>query len=457
MVGVADVVLVSAIVWTTGGVGSEYCPLYFLPIVVAAVRLDMYAGIAVSGTAACLYEVVALTASQQPSVLSYEAASTLRIFVGFSTIGLLFLLLGRESKLSNDLRDTLHHSLRRVAAVYEVAHAANTGANLTGVLTIILDHAARATNAANGSVFLLTKEKELRPVASLYTPSGGAEPLAQPPMEPAMEAVRRAEPMTISMTLADGSPPVSVVYIPLHMATHHAAMAVDSTDSVTPAGALGVLVLVSAQGKQFASRHLEFLSPLCSEAALAIENARLRSELHRLAVTDPLTGMLNRREVERELGRELERAYRYNRPLSVVLLDVDHLKKVNDGFGHAAGDEILIALARMLQRITRSTEIAGRIGGDEFMVVLPETEARDAAALADRIVEGLPEALRAWPNLAEADRIAPLVGLSAGIADTGDGVNSPERLTARADAALYEAKRSGRNRVCTTMQQSAVW
>lgn len=440
VITIADTLLISGIIWMTGGIMSEYYLLYFVPVVVAAIRLDTRSGLAACATASCFYSVIVMAAPPEPPVLPVQVVRALSLFIAVLVMALFFLLLGRETKLTDDLRDTLHHSLRRVAAVYEVAHAANTGADLTGVLTIILDHAARATNAANGSVFLLSEGDQLRSVASLYTPSVGAEPSAQPPIEPALEAVRTAVAVTASVAQPDSSTPASVVYVPLH----------------TPAGTLGVLALVSRQGRKFARRHLDFLTSLCSEAALAIENAQLRSELRRLAVTDPLTGMPNRREVERHLSLELERAARHRRPLSLIMLDVDDLKEVNDGYGHAVGDEVLIALARMMQQSIRSSEIAGRVGGDEFTIVLPETEPRGAIALAERLIEGLPEALRSWPNLPEAARIAETVGISVGIAGNEDGLTSPDRLAARADAALYEAKRTGKNRVCTTTQQTAL-
>jgi diguanylate cyclase (GGDEF)-like protein len=223
-----------------------------------------------------------------------------------------------------------------------------------------------------------------------------------------------------------------------------------------PAGPLGVLALVSPPGRGFAQQHLDFLTSLCSEAALAIENAQLRSELRRLAVTDPLTGLPNRREIERLLAVEVERAARHNRPLSLMMVDLDDLKQVNDEHGHAAGDEVLVALARMIQQGLRSSEIAGRVGGDEFTVLLPETEPRQAAALAERLIEGLPEALRDWPDLPEAAEIARMVGVSIGIAGNDDGPVSPDKLAARADAALYDAKRSGKNRVCAVPHQSAL-
>jgi len=439
-VAAGDVLLVSGIVWITGGVTSEYYLLYFVPVVVAAVRLDIRSGLLACITVGCFYPLVALGAPPQPPVLPFAVVRGISVFVGAFVVSFLLLLLGREAKLSYDLRDTLHHSLRRVAAVYEVAHAANTGADLTGVLTIILDHAARATNAANGTVFLVSEGNNLRPMASLYTPSGGIAESVQPPIGPAHEAMRTSALVTSSVpqhTFASGT---TAVYVPLR----------------APAGPLGVLALVSPPGRGFAQQHLDFLTSLCSEAALAIENAQLRSELRRLAVTDPLTGLPNRREIERLLAVEVERAARHNRPLSLMMVDLDDLKQVNDEHGHAAGDEVLVALARMIQQGLRSSEIAGRVGGDEFTVLLPETEPRQAAALAERLIEGLPEALRDWPDLPEAAEIARMVGVSIGIAGNDDGPVSPDKLAARADAALYDAKRSGKNRVCAVPHQSAL-
>lgn len=440
VVTVCDVLLVSGIVWVTGGITSEYYLLYFVPVVVAAARLDTRSGLVCCAAVGGLYPLVALMSPPQAPVLPFPVVRAISVFVGSLVVSLFLVLLGRETRLTDDLRDTLHHSLRRVAAVYEVAHAANTGADLTGVLTIILDHAARATGAANGSVFLTSEDGQLKPMASLYTPSGAAEPSAQPPIEPALEAVRTSAPVTASVNQPGSAQPVSAVYVPLH----------------TPAGPLGVLALVSRQNRRFALRQLDFLASLCSEAALAIENARLRSELRRLAVTDPLTGLPNRREIERHLALELDRATRYHRPLSVMMVDVDDLKEMNDEYGHAAGDEALIALARMLQRSIRSTDIGGRIGGDEFMVLLPETEPWQALALAERLVEALPGALSDCPGLTDRDRVARTIGLSIGIAGTEDGPASPDKLAARADAALYEAKRTGKNRACFASDKTAV-
>ncbi|MFB3882415.1 MAG: diguanylate cyclase [Armatimonadota bacterium] len=437
---VGDVLLVSGIVWLTGGINSEYHLLYFVPVAAAAARLQTRAGLVYCAAVAGIYPVVAIASPPQSAVLTPVVAKVISVLVGSLVVAIFLVVVGREAQLSEDLRDTLHHSLRRVAAVYEVAHAANTGVDLTGVLSIILDHAAKATGAASGSVFLTSEDGQLRPMASLYTPSGAAGPSSQLPIEPALEALRGSAPVTTSVSQTGDGQQANAVYVPLH----------------TPAGPLGVLAIVSRRNTKLTPRQLDCLNSLCSEAALAIENASLRSELRRLAVTDPLTGLPNRREIERHLALELDRATRRSRPLSVMMVDVDDLKEVNDEYGHAAGDEVLVALARMLQRSIRSTDIGGRIGGDEFMVLLPETEQWQALALAERLVNGLPGALRGCCGLSDPDHVARTVGLSIGIAGTEDGPTSPDKLAARADAALYAAKRTGKNRARLASEQMAL-
>jgi diguanylate cyclase (GGDEF)-like protein len=430
-VTVGDVLLITAIIWISGGVQSEYYLLYYIPVVIAGARLDVRSGAAACLLAGALYALAAFNAPAASPVLPFAMFRVITVCVS-AVVLLIFLgLLQQEAKVSDDLRDTLHHSLRRVAAVYDVAHAANTGADLTGVLSIILDHAARATGAANGSVFLLA-DGQLKAMASLSTASSGGEPLASAAIEPARRAIAARSPITIT----GGDEPqgshrdATTVYVPLF----------------TPAGAVGALSLASPSSRGFSRKHLDFLMSVGAEAALAVENAELRSELRRLAVTDHLTGLPNRRETEGRLSAELERAARYDHSLSLLMIDVDDLKKINDDFGHAVGDEVLRALASLFRKNIRSSELAGRLGGDEFAVVLPETDCQQATALAERLIKGLPQTLRRWPSLPDPERVSRIAGISIGVASNEGGLLSADQLSATADAALYEAKRQGKSR-----------
>ncbi len=167
------------------------------------------------------------------------------------------------------------------------------------------------------------------------------------------------------------------------------------------------------------------------------ENKRLFAEVELLAVTDPLTGLYNRRKLEEALGREIERAGRYQRPLSLIMLDVDNLKAVNDRFGHQAGDEVLRHTAAVIREQIRGVDIATRYGGDEFMIVLPEAGLEEATLVAKRIISRIPEV---HPDYVE-------VSISLGVVQWGPGFASLKELLHQVDRTLYEAKEMGKGRI----------
>ena len=174
--------------------------------------------------------------------------------------------------------------------------------------------------------------------------------------------------------------------------------------------------------------------------------------LEQQSLSDTLTGLPNRRAFDLALHREHARQQRTGQPLSLLLLDVDHFKGVNDAYGHSIGDDYLRAVAQVLRKVvTRSTDLAARHGGEEFTCLLPDTSATQAQALAERIREAtqrltLPNA-RAWH---------PMLTLSIGVATLEAGPASAQQLLEQADGQLYVAKRTGRNRVCATVLRGAV-
>jgi diguanylate cyclase (GGDEF)-like protein len=164
----------------------------------------------------------------------------------------------------------------------------------------------------------------------------------------------------------------------------------------------------------------------------------LTSAYERMALTDRLTGVANRRAVETQLQQELLRLRRYQTPVSFVLFDLDHFKTINDTHGHGAGDEVLRQVAKTLSALVRETDIVSRWGGEEFLVVLPETSHSGALICAERIRAKV-EAL--------GQRLGFPVTISGGVYQPGPGESMNDLLT-RTDARLYEAKRAGRNRIC---------
>ena len=164
-------------------------------------------------------------------------------------------------------------------------------------------------------------------------------------------------------------------------------------------------------------------------------------ELLRMATIDELTQVLNRRAFIKILGDEVERACRYGRPLGLLMLDVDHFKRVNDTQGHGAGDAVLRGLPPLIRRSLRASDTQGRLGGEEFAILLPETDLDGAVALAERIRETI-----AGFEVVHQGR--PIrVTASIGAAAFGPGADDPDALLNHADRALYRAKANGRDRV----------
>lgn len=171
----------------------------------------------------------------------------------------------------------------------------------------------------------------------------------------------------------------------------------------------------------------------------------LRTSLDRsleLAVTDPLTGMNNRRFMEMQLTQLMRRHLKTGDPVSLLLLDIDYFKRINDGFGHDAGDEVLKEFARRVALNVRAVDMPCRMGGEEFVVVMPDTEGHDARLIAERVREAVAEAPFPLP-----DGTALTVTVSVGVSSLRGLGDTLEALIKRADEAVYEAKQAGRNRV----------
>ncbi|MDT8903726.1 GGDEF domain-containing protein [Anaeroselena agilis] len=175
-----------------------------------------------------------------------------------------------------------------------------------------------------------------------------------------------------------------------------------------------------------------------TEFQARLEETRVKEELGRLAATDDLTGVLNRRKIMELAAREYERFVRERRPLSVAMIDIDRFKKLNDTYGHEAGDLVLTSFTAYVARQLRREDIWGRLGGDEFVLILPDTPAEQAEAVAERLRVGTEAVV--WQ-----DQELPYT-ISSGIAAAREKDQSVDEVFKRADKALYNAKRRGRNR-----------
>jgi two-component system cell cycle response regulator len=175
---------------------------------------------------------------------------------------------------------------------------------------------------------------------------------------------------------------------------------------------------------------------------LADELERVNKELAELATIDPLTQVANRRAVEQRLAHEFQRAQRYKHPFTVILVDIDHFKSVNDKYGHPVGDKVLIEVAAAIRQSTRNTDMVARFGGEEFIVLAPETTAAAGGLVAERIRQSI-----SHTTSTKSDQGLPTVTASLGVASTELALATETELVARADQSLYRAKHEGRNRV----------
>ena len=217
---------------------------------------------------------------------------------------------------------------------------------------------------------------------------------------------------------------------------------------IVGARVVGALEARHDEAKPLTTANVEVLEMLATHAATAIESARLHELIETRSQTDGLTGLFNRRRLNEDLDAECKRCVRYQRPLSFVMLDVDHFKAFNDTHGHPAADKALQGVAALVSGCLRATDTAYRYGGEEFAIILRETEGADAVTFAERVRQHIEQHFAAGP-------IAGLT-VSIGVADYINGLSTPSSVVEAADAAMYASKHAGRNRVALSTRPPAL-
>lgn len=322
-------------------------------------------------------------------------------------------------------RDELRRSLDRMGATLR------TTLDMEGMLEVILDTAAVMLGATAGALYLrrpVGRELALE-VARGYTPTRGARLMLEHGV-----AGRAAAgiPVLVPRDDVESAGPVepqapTAVAVPL----------------VRGDRAIGVIALYGRTTPDpFDERDVETLTAFAGQASVAIENVLLHEETEQLSITDGLTGVWNRRYLELSLSKEIERASRFNRPLSVLMIDIDRFKDVNDRYGHQRGDGVLVEVSRRVMGTIRTQiDFVARYGGEEFVVVLPETPGEGAKVVAEKIRS----AVREHPFVGEGPHLG--VTVSVGVAAFPlDGLTTEDLIRA-SDQAMYRAKRAGRDRV----------
>lgn len=328
-------------------------------------------------------------------------------------------------------RDELRGSVRRLGETLRSTH------DLTRLLSVVLDTAAVSVGARSGVVYLLTARRDTLfvKVARNLDHSFATTRVALGEGVAGYAAERRVPllvaPGSDAPALSASEPPAdTVVAVPLE----------------TTRQPIGVLVLYGRQGRgPFGVGDLELIGSLAGQAAVGIENVLLHQEAERLSITDGLTGVWNHRYFDMRLAQEVERGIRFQHDMSLVMVDIDNFKQINDRHGHQRGNEVLIELAQRIVRTIRTqVDTLARYGGDEFVLILPETPLDGAHIVAQKICDGIAGEV----FLAEGQQ--PLaVSISVGVSCFPQHGATAQTVLQAADRAMYVAKSRGRNRVVT--------
>jgi len=360
--------------------------------------------------------VVGRPAKGRPPSLS--VARPLRLSGGFSPNPLDGTMPGRERLLASLVELSGHPGGRERPEV------------ISDALTLALD-----LSEADGAAFVTggarTFERSVLRRGEL-TPAPLSVPYTLAPFE--MSVLRAHHPRALTSLGGSGVSPAAAcpgvtpgpaLYLPLRLQDQKS----------------GYLAVYREEGApRFHGRDARALALLAAWTGVAIDNLRLAENLERLAVTDDLTQVYNFRYLKAALRREVKRAMRFRQPLSILMVDVDNLKKYNDRNGHLRGSYLLRDIAQLFTKQVRSWDLVAKYGGDEFTVILPQTDRVGAAAVGERLRSGV--AAYQFP-LAEPGAIT----VSMGIANYPDDADTVPGLIEAADRALYLAKRNGRDRV----------
>ncbi|MFY1828538.1 diguanylate cyclase [Myxococcus fulvus] len=336
------------------------------------------------------------------------------------------------------LKDELEDRLRELSLLFDITRSLNDTLELDELLDSVTRLVVERLQIPEFSIMLLTPEGALE-VRQAWPEHRGSEGLTFALGE---GACGRAAQTHKAVYLPDVADPTSIFArrgLSVDALTTGALLAVPMVHAGT---LLGVVNFQRPHIASFSAGEIELLTAVADIAAAAVKNARLHAETVKLTMTDPLTGVPNRRHLFQRMELELARAQRFGTPLALLMVDVDHFKRLNDLAGHRVGDETLRRVCDILRTRVRKVDTLARYGGEEFVLLLPQTSKQDAMDVAEKLRRAVAEhVVLSQPGLPGGH-----VTVSVGVSHFPSDASTQEGLVDSADAALYCSKRTGRNR-----------
>ncbi|MFQ5905712.1 MAG: diguanylate cyclase [bacterium] len=423
-----DFLFISVIVLRTGGFHSNFVLLYLLPIVQSSVRHKLRDA-AITASAACLIQVI-LAVSQglntQIVAPMYWRAS---LYIGLSGFLWLFLVqLARESK-------SHHRRLTELTSLVRLTSTLTSSLDIDQTSEASLDIIVPLFDAQIAAISLVRDDGNLITKASRGLSETNWAAVRRLTKEIVDSGKTQVVERKLSFASTDGHPGLSRVFLLL-------------APLVVREETIGVLAVGKEDPLPWSYPEIVLCRTVADRIAVYIDTATLYNETKRLAITDELTGAHNHRYFQARIEEEIKRADRYSRPLSLIMVDVDYFKKYNDTHGHLMGDEVLKGVANTLKRWTRIIDVVSRYGGDEFTVLLPETDEEGAMTVAKRLKREIEETY--FPL--ESSQPSGSITVSMGIASFPENGMSAKELIKHADDAMYKAKEK-RNTICSAASQ----
>lgn len=343
--------------------------------------------------------------------------------------------------LNARLYERIRLDAAQLSSLVQLANAIGSTADLHAIMRIALDTVRHMFDCKAGLIYRVDEHRgTLHYVESFGYPKDVIDALSTEPFQPvgdcwtfvegrlvAVDDISRSKPMCLTLEKVESGSAICVV------------MQVEGR-------ILGILHIRSDRPGAFSEEDQQLVMAIADQVALAVQRGLLFEEINRLAITDPLTGVYNVRRLESMLQDEISRARRYSRPISFLMIDVDNLKSYNDTLGHQRGDVTLSQIASILDTQTREVDKVFRYGGDEFCVILPETDSPEATIVAEKVRRSVSEF-----HFSGEDKIpGPGITISVGIATYPKDSSEEEGLIRKADEALYAAKQKGRNTIAAS-------